>query len=148
MSKCRYSLSIALILCLMLQGSGLSFASANGIADCGIDMQQMEMMPMNTQQEGHNHAAMLHGQTPSVSMDDTADEQASAETDCCDVDEITRGDCTDMPDCHSCGSMISLSIPNSTGTPAAPAPTNRRWLHPPSTRMFSPPDLWRPPMTA
>lgn len=126
MSKHRYSLSIALVLCLMLQGSGLSFASANGVADCGMDLQQMAMMSMN----------------------DAADELASVEADCCDVDDITRGDCTDMPDCHSCGSMISLSIPNSTGTPAAPASTTRRWLHPPSTRTFSPPDLWRPPITA
>lgn len=138
MPKRRYSLSIALILCFMLQGSGLSFASANGVADCGMDLQQ----------DGHDHLAMVHGQMPSVSMNDVSDELVSVEADCCDVDGITRGDCTDMPDCHSCGSMISLSIPNSTGTPAAPVPTHRRWLHPPSTRTFSPPDLWRPPMTA
>lgn len=148
MSKCRYSLSIALVLCLMLQGSGLSFASAKGLADCEMDMQQMEMMPMDLGQDNHDHAAMMHEQTSSVSMDDTADEQASAETDCCDVDEITRGDCTDMPDCHSCGSMISLSISNSTDSSATPAPSTRRWLHPPALQTFSPPDLWRPPITA
>lgn len=148
MSRHHYSLSIVLVLCLVLQGSGLSFASANGVADCGMDMQQMAMMPMNMQQDGHDHSAMLHGQTPSESMNDAADLLTSIEADCCDVDDITRGDCTDMPDCHSCGSMISLSIPNSAATPAAPVATSKRWLHPPSTRTFSPPDLWRPPMTA
>lgn len=140
MSKRRHILSIVLVLCLVLQGSGLSFAAANGVADCGMDMQQMAKMPMNMQQDGHDHSAMRHEQTSPVSASDVAD--------CCDVDDITRGDCTDMPDCDSCGSMISLSIPNSAATPAAPVSTNKRWLHPPSTRAFSPPDLWRPPMTA
>ena len=148
MSKRRYSLSITLILCLVLQGSGMSFASANGVADCGMALPQMEMMSMNMQQDGHDHSAMLPGQMPSVSMSDASDEQISVEADCCDVDGITRGDCTDMPDCHSCGSLISLSIPNSTATLGAAEPTQRRWLHPPSTRTFSPPDLWRPPITA
>ncbi|MES3006846.1 MAG: hypothetical protein V4751_03645 [Pseudomonadota bacterium] len=147
MSKHRYRLSIALVLCLVLQGSGLSFAAANGVADCGMDMQQMAMMPMSMQQDGHDHSAMLHGLTPSVSMNDAPDQLASVEADCCDVDDIRRGDCTDMPDCHSCSSMINLSIPNNTDTPAALASSNKRWLHPPSTRTFSPPDLWRPPMT-
>ncbi|MGB4247813.1 MAG: hypothetical protein WBJ75_08860 [Pseudohongiellaceae bacterium] len=140
MSKSRYSLSIVLVLCIVLQGSGLSFASANGVADCGMDMQQMAKMPMNMQQDSHDHSTMHHEQASPTSVSDVAD--------CCDVDNITRSDCTDMPDCQSCGSMISLSIPNSAVAPATPVSTNKRWLHPPSTRTFSPPDLWRPPMTA
>ncbi|MDO8272033.1 MAG: hypothetical protein Q7U82_08940 [Gammaproteobacteria bacterium] len=144
----RYSLLIALILCLVLQGSGLSFASANGVADCGMDMQQMKMMPMSMQQGGHDHSTMLHGQTPFVSVDGGTGQSTSAAADCCDADDITRSDCNDMPDCQSCGSMITLSIPNRTATSATSPSSTGHWLHPPSTRAFSPPDLWRPPMSA
>lgn len=146
MLKRRCSLSIVLLLCLVLQGSGLSSASAKGVADCGTDMKQMEMVPMSTQQLSHDHSAMLHGIISSESIKEAADELASVETDCCDVDEITRGDCTDMPDCQSCGSMISLSIPNRSALPVAAPRSTTRWLHILALRAFSPSDLWRPPI--
>ncbi|MDP3517298.1 MAG: hypothetical protein Q8S94_09040 [Pseudohongiella sp.] len=101
MSRNRLSLTITLILCLMLQGSGLSFASAKGVADCGMDMQQMEMMWIGMQQEGHDHSAMHDKSMPPASMDHATHEQGSVDTDCCDVDNITRSDCISMPDCHS-----------------------------------------------
>lgn len=140
MSRLHFNLSIALILCLVMQGTSLSFASAIGVADCGMDMRQMIMAPMDMGADEHGHWAMRHAQTPPVPMSDTAD--------CCHVDGISRSACTDMPDCHSCSSLVSLSIIDNTVTPFAPDSTHKRWLYPPSFRTFSPPDLWRPPIKA
>lgn len=148
MSKHRHSLSISLILCLVLQVSGLSFAAANGVSDCGMDMQQMNSLRMIMQQDSQNQVALHHEQTSPMSMEDMSDQLSSHESDCCDVGDATRSDCTDMTDCHSCGSVISVSIPNRITTLAAAPSSTRHWLHPPSSKALSPPDLWRPPIVA
>lgn len=143
----RYSLSITLILCLILQGSSLSFAAANGVLDCGMDMQQMDTMQM-IMQSSPDHAAVHHEQTSPMSMEDTSGQLSSNESDCCDVNDATRSDCTDMPDCHSCGSMITLSIPTRSMTLTAAPAITKQWLHPPTPKNQSPPDLWRPPIAS
>lgn len=148
MLRNRFNPSLALVLCLILQGSGLTFAAPKGLADCGMDMQQMSMMSMNLQQDRHDHSAMLHEPMSPTSMDHATQGQGPSDTECCDVDGIARGDCASMLDCHVCGSMISLPIPNNTMMPPSQASVGRRWLPPPAARTFSPPDLWRPPITA